>query len=88
MFRFTIRELVLVTIVVALGVGWVLERWRNRRLEKSLTLAENEARVMEAAVESLHEDIERIEQGLPSHGLTLHWSRDMRPSLQKLKQAP
>jgi hypothetical protein len=35
MFRFTIRELVLLTLVVALGVGWWIERrtsraWRNR----------------------------------------------------------
>ena len=27
MFRFTIRELVLVTLVVAMGIGW----WANRR---------------------------------------------------------
>jgi len=27
MFRFTIRELVLLTLVVAMGVGWGLEHW-------------------------------------------------------------
>jgi hypothetical protein len=28
MFRFTIRELVLLTLVVAMGIGWWLERQR------------------------------------------------------------
>jgi hypothetical protein len=28
MFRFTIRELVLLTLVVAMGVGWWLDRSR------------------------------------------------------------
>ena len=28
MFRFTIRELVLLTLVVAMGVGWALDHWR------------------------------------------------------------
>jgi hypothetical protein len=28
MFRFTIRELVLLTLVVAMGVGSWLDRWR------------------------------------------------------------
>jgi hypothetical protein len=27
MFRFTIRELLLITLVVALGVGWGVDRW-------------------------------------------------------------
>jgi len=33
MFRFTIRELVLVTLVVGMGVGWWQERRRANRLE-------------------------------------------------------
>jgi hypothetical protein len=31
MFRFTIRELVLLTIIVALGAGWSLDQWQLRR---------------------------------------------------------
>jgi hypothetical protein len=31
MFRFTIRELVLLTLVVALGVGWWVDRSRLER---------------------------------------------------------
>jgi len=48
MFRFTIRELVLLTLVMALGVGWWLDR---RRLALPLAkLAE-------------YERVERYEQG-------------------------
>jgi len=31
MFRFTIRELVLVTAVVALAIGWAADHWRTAR---------------------------------------------------------
>ena len=31
MFRFTIRELILCTLVVALAIGWSLDRWQLRR---------------------------------------------------------
>jgi uncharacterized protein (DUF3820 family) len=42
MFRFTIRELVLLTLVVAMGVGWWLDRsalnaWHVGRLAQILT---------------------------------------------------
>jgi len=40
MLRFTIRELVLVTLVVAMGVGWWLDRsvlmWRHEQLITSM----------------------------------------------------
>jgi hypothetical protein len=40
MFRFTIRELVLLTLVMAMGVGWWIDRSRvvilNRKLNASL----------------------------------------------------
>jgi hypothetical protein len=35
MFRFTIRELVLLTLVVAMGVGWWLDRLRLSRAENA-----------------------------------------------------
>jgi hypothetical protein len=86
MFRFTIRELLLLTIIAALAVALALEHWRGERLKNDLALAENESKNMRTAVGNLHDDIERIEQTLPAHGLTLQWSRDMRPTLQKVKQ--
>jgi hypothetical protein len=84
MFRFTIRELLLLTVIVALGLGWGLESWRSVRLQKAIASAELERELSRAAIESLHQDIERIEKELPPHGLTLAWSREMRPSIQKL----
>ena len=37
--RFSIRDLLLVTVIVALSVGWVVDHWRieeeKRRLERS-----------------------------------------------------
>ena len=83
MFRFSIRELVLVTLVVALGIGWGLERWQNSTLARRLVLAENESQLMQTAVTSLHEDIAGIEKGLTPYGLKLVWSREMRPTLEK-----
>jgi hypothetical protein len=34
MFRFTIRELVLLTLVVAMGVGWWMDRARANKLQE------------------------------------------------------
>jgi hypothetical protein len=36
MFRFTIRELVLLTLVVAMGVGWWIDRSRLREQNRTL----------------------------------------------------
>jgi hypothetical protein len=36
MFRFTIRELVLLTLVVAIGVGWWLDRHSSRQAQAKL----------------------------------------------------
>jgi hypothetical protein len=36
MFRFTIRELVLLTLVVAMGVGWWVDRSRLTELNRML----------------------------------------------------
>ena len=85
MFRFSIRELCLLTIIAALAVALALAHWRSERLENDLHLAENESHTMRSAVGNLHDDIERIEQTLPAHGLKLVWSRDMRPTLEKVQ---
>jgi hypothetical protein len=36
MFRFTIRELVLLTLVVAMGVGWWLDHTRQHRVSREI----------------------------------------------------
>jgi hypothetical protein len=42
MFRFTIRELVLLTLVVAMGVGWWME-WSTRRGDWSIVVPDTVA---------------------------------------------
>jgi hypothetical protein len=58
MFRFTIRELLLVTVIVAGGVGWCLDhtylRWRLRN-----SIDSNQQLVR--SVESLHYALHRID---------------------------
>jgi hypothetical protein len=36
MFKFTIRELLLLTVIGALGVGWGSDSWRNSRKKLAL----------------------------------------------------
>jgi hypothetical protein len=38
MFRFTIRDVLWLTVVVALGVGWFVERWRNEQVREEAYL--------------------------------------------------
>jgi hypothetical protein len=51
MFRFTIRELVLLTLVVAMGVGWWLDSRSNRI---ALDALRNENAIMEA-LQAVHD---------------------------------
>lgn len=87
MFRFTIRELLLLTLSVALGLGWGLERWRRERLERDAELAQNEVQQSRATIKTLYEDLDAIDRSLPPHGLTLVWSKDLRPTVQSLGPA-
>jgi hypothetical protein len=87
MFRFSIRELLLITLVVALALGWALERRHSKSLERQLNVIETDARQSHVAIKLLHDDLERIERALAPHGLTLAWSKDFRPSLQVAAQS-
>jgi hypothetical protein len=46
MFRFTIRELVLLTLIVGLGLGWGLERLEQTRLRARLDFLERGAHMV------------------------------------------
>jgi hypothetical protein len=48
MFRFTIRDVLWLTIVVGLVVSWWID---NKRIEKSVTRLENDRRLMQADFE-------------------------------------
>jgi len=84
MFRFSIRDVFWLTVVVALGLGWVLERQRSKGLQNHVRIAENEAEQSQVAIKILYEDLSRIEQALAPHGLTFAWSKDLRPSIQTM----
>ena len=84
MYRFTIRDLLLLTVIAALAVGWVLERQRSARLARRLELLQYEEQQARFVINSLYDDLEKIEQALPPHGLSLTWSREMRPSVQPM----
>ena len=38
MFRFSIRELMLVTLVVAVSVGWAIDHWRPSNIYRKMAL--------------------------------------------------
>ena len=87
MFRFTIRELVLVTVVVAFAVGWWLERARSQGQARRIASLEGEVHQVGVVIKTLYDDLERIERALPAYGAGLVWSRDMRPSLSPVSKA-
>jgi len=80
--RFTIRDLLLLTVIAALAVGWALERHRSNQLARRLDLVQYEEQQARVVIDSLYEDLDGIEKALPPHGLALVWSREMRPSVQ------
>src|SRR6476620_9889196 len=41
MFRFSLRELMLVTLVVAVSVGWAIDHWRPSNIYRKMELENN-----------------------------------------------
>jgi len=58
MFRFTVRELVLLTLVVALGCGWIVEhgraRWLGARLKESRRQLADQREESHSEIRRLH----------------------------------
>ena len=80
--RFTVRELLLVTVIVGLGIGWWMDHWRSSGVQRRLDVVEIEAKQSRTAIAAMYADLDAIEQSLSTHGLTLSWSRNLRPSVQ------
>jgi hypothetical protein len=59
MFHFTIRELLLVTVIVAMGVGWWLEHRRSAGLKRLLDVVEIEAKQSRMAINTMYADLDR-----------------------------
>jgi hypothetical protein len=84
--RFSIRDVLWLTVIVALGLAWGLERGRSERLEHKVGVIEIEAAQSRLVIKNLHDDLDKMGQALPPHGLTIAWSREFRPSLQTLSK--
>ena len=87
MFRFTIRDVLWLTVVVAIVCAWWIE-WRRERLaNQRIEVLESEVEQSRFVAKSLYDDLDRIERALPSYDAQIIWSRDMRPTLQPLPPA-
>jgi hypothetical protein len=64
MFRFTIRELVLLTLVVALGIGWWVEHRQLTAVKRRLVARDADNELFGAALN---------QTGLALYELGIHW---------------
>ena len=66
MFRFTIRDMLWLTVIVALLLGWWLERARSQGQARRIERLEGEVQqVGEAILQKRLEDMERVEGPTP-----------------------
>jgi len=86
MFRFTIRDVLWLMVVVGLAVGWWLERIRSQGQARRIASLEGEVQQVGVVIKTLYDDLERIEKALPAYGAGLVWSRDLRPSLSPVSK--
>jgi hypothetical protein len=78
MFRFSIREMMLVMLVAAVGVGWAVERERfeaairdAKEAKQETASAEEEALSWRRTSKRLNDDRESIEKQLGNHGFVI-----------------
>jgi hypothetical protein len=68
MFRFTIREFLLVTLIVGMSLTWFADR---SNLHAALAASKHERELLEWVRNDLEKDIDSIGEQLPEHGLAL-----------------
>lgn len=67
MFKFTIRDVLWLTVVTALGAAWWAD---NKRIEKAVTKAESEQRLLRADFEDRMTVLDEVEKGtIPRGGM-------------------
>jgi len=71
--KFTLRDLFLVTVIVALAVGWWVERRKSRDLGLQLEASEFDVRITNKAAAGFANNVADIERQLPAHGLALEF---------------
>jgi hypothetical protein len=78
MFRFTIRDVLWLTVVVAMGVSWWID---NKRIEKAVTKAESEQRLLRADFEDRMTVLDEVEKGtIPRGGMVSILSKSTLPT--------
>src|SRR5688572_25650904 len=65
MFRFTIRELLLSTVIVGLGVGWCVDRSRLAKDRQELQRSESELRRVTVTQQKVITDYSRALMAVP-----------------------
>jgi hypothetical protein len=67
MFKFTIRDVLWLTVLVAMGVSWWID---NKRIEKAVTKAESEQRLLRSDFEDRMTVLDEMEKGtIPRGGM-------------------
>jgi hypothetical protein len=79
MFRFTIRDVLWLTVVVGLGVGWWVDHQQNRQDAEKL---KSERKVWESRAQYL---ANIIKNELPPGNVTVVWSTDRVEGLELVR---
>jgi hypothetical protein len=85
MFRFSIRELMLVTLVAALGVAWFAE---HRRAQSALERAKDAEETAEVRWHYWKKEVADIQKQLPQFGLDIGWIVHGGPHVYKISENP
>src|SRR5690242_10554815 len=81
MFRFSIRELMLVTLVIVFGVAWFVE---HRRAQAALAAANEASGNAEFWEQRYNEDERSLQKQLASYGLTIGYVGHSGPGVYRI----
>jgi len=77
MFRFSIRELMLLTLVVAMGISWLVDRRRFRdsfhKVEELLNESKEDHAELNRLCRHHRESFEDVSDQLAKYGLEVYW---------------
>ena len=69
--KFSLRDLMWLTVVVALALGWWLDHRQSQHLGRRLEISEFEAKTLDKAARKWSQDVEDIVVQLHEHDLLL-----------------
>lgn len=87
MIRFTIRDLLWLTFVAALAVGWWAERKNSESLRAALASSNEERLSWRSQYTRLEQEIDNdIQNQLKQHGLQIIWMNDAGPVVSQVNE--